>query len=170
MLREIFKELGIPRVVKSDNGPAFISQEFKDFAIEMGFKHQKITPRHPHGNGGCERFMGNINKVVRCAKVMNENWRTQLEFFIKNYRASIHSSTGCTPNDLMSLPDDIELPTLNIQPKPCTNVAKINDAISKKKMQMYADAYQHTKHTELNIGDQVLHKWDHTLSPKRKAQ
>ena len=36
ILKAVFAELGVPQIVMSDNGPAFISAEFKEFAAEMG--------------------------------------------------------------------------------------------------------------------------------------
>ena len=76
ILKAVFAELGVPQIVMSDNGPAFISAEFKEFADEMNFKHQKITPLHPNANGLVESKMKIINKSIRCAQVLKENWKT----------------------------------------------------------------------------------------------
>ena len=54
---QIFREYGLPMELKSDNGPAFKSQEFKDFLKRMGVHHRKITPLNPEANGNCERFL-----------------------------------------------------------------------------------------------------------------
>ena len=40
----IFSRQGIPKVVKSDNGPPFNSNEFAKFASFLGFEHRKVTP------------------------------------------------------------------------------------------------------------------------------
>jgi len=40
-------QFGIPETIRTDNGAAFISREFAQYADYMGFKHHKITPRHP---------------------------------------------------------------------------------------------------------------------------
>jgi hypothetical protein len=37
---ELFDEMGIPAEVKTDNGPAFISKQFAEFAQRKGFKHR----------------------------------------------------------------------------------------------------------------------------------
>ena len=42
---EVFAEFGIPKKVKSDNGPPYNSKEFEQFANYLGFTHQKIN--HP---------------------------------------------------------------------------------------------------------------------------
>ena len=61
-LDRTFSEFGIPDVVRSDNGPPFSSHEFKQFAIELGFRHRKITPLWPRANAEVERFMRTIKK------------------------------------------------------------------------------------------------------------
>ncbi|CAC5394863.1 unnamed protein product [Mytilus coruscus] len=43
LLDKTFSIFGIPKVLKTDNGPPFNSQEFRNFADNMGFKHRKIT-------------------------------------------------------------------------------------------------------------------------------
>ena len=56
-LDRIFAAYGIPKVVKSDNGPRFNGHEFAQFANYLGFKHSKVTPLWPEANGEVERFM-----------------------------------------------------------------------------------------------------------------
>ena len=65
----IFERHGFPEHVKSDNGPAFIAGEFKQFLHRFKIKHIKITPLHPEANGGAEKIMNSINKCIRCAEV-----------------------------------------------------------------------------------------------------
>ena len=43
-LKHHFARYGLPDVLISDNGPPFQSQEFSDFATELGIKHQTISP------------------------------------------------------------------------------------------------------------------------------
>ena len=58
-LDRIFAAYGIPKVVKSNNGPPFNGHEFAQFANYLGFKHRKVTPLWPEANGEVERFMIN---------------------------------------------------------------------------------------------------------------
>ncbi|KAH3790285.1 hypothetical protein DPMN_168481 [Dreissena polymorpha] len=46
----------IPRILKSDNGAPFKSQNFKKFATKYGFKHHRVTPLHQQANGTAEEF------------------------------------------------------------------------------------------------------------------
>ena len=43
-LEIMFCHHGIPISMKTDNGPQFVSQEFKDYMRENGIKHNKSTP------------------------------------------------------------------------------------------------------------------------------
>ena len=35
-------------------GPPFNSEDFKEFAVEKGLQHKKVTPRHPKAQGQVE--------------------------------------------------------------------------------------------------------------------
>ena len=65
MLREIFSRNGIPRVVVSDNGPQFISEEFVKFMAENGICHKKIPPYHPATNGLAERMVQELKLALK---------------------------------------------------------------------------------------------------------
>ena len=48
ILKENFSRYGIPVILKSDNGPAYSSCEFRDFAYSYGFEHITSSPRFSH--------------------------------------------------------------------------------------------------------------------------
>ena len=56
-LARIFAMHGIPRNLRSDNGPPFTSHDFKTFMEEQGIRHQRTTPNWPQANAEAERFM-----------------------------------------------------------------------------------------------------------------
>ena len=61
----IFSTHGIiPKVLKSDNGPSFFSEEFKQYTQEKGIKHRKSTPLWPQGNAEAESFMKPLTKAI----------------------------------------------------------------------------------------------------------
>jgi hypothetical protein len=101
-LDDLFSFVGIPAVLKTDNGPPFNGFKFTKFADYLGFKHRKTTPLHPRGNGLSESFMKNMSKVVRTAKVQGRDWRQVLNEFLRNYRSTPHSTTGVAPSELLS--------------------------------------------------------------------
>ena len=46
VLKEAYSRHGIPVILKSDNGPAYSSMEFKDFAKNYGSEHVTSSPRY----------------------------------------------------------------------------------------------------------------------------
>ena len=54
-LKRMFLAHGLPVSIKSDNGPQFISQDFKEFVKEECIDHSTVTPLWPQANGEIER-------------------------------------------------------------------------------------------------------------------
>lgn len=52
--KSIFARHGIPEVVRSDNGPQFVSGYFQKFSRTWGFSHITSSPRFPQSNGEAE--------------------------------------------------------------------------------------------------------------------
>lgn len=100
-LDRIFSYYGIPHVVKTDNGPPFNGQPFKDFSHYLGFKHRKITPYWPRANAEAERFMKTLKKTITATHTEGKPWSQNLYSFLRNYRASSHGTTQLTPAELM---------------------------------------------------------------------
>ena len=100
-LDAIFTSFGIPKLVKTDNGPPFTSGEFKNFAETLGFTHKLITPYWPQANGEVERFMRTIGKVVRIAKLEQKPLQTEINKCLRNYCTTPHGTTNIPPADLM---------------------------------------------------------------------
>ena len=53
-MKTIFSENGSPGVLITDNGRSFISEDFKQFAIEWFFVHKTSSPHNPKGNAHAE--------------------------------------------------------------------------------------------------------------------
>ena len=54
-LNQMFSMFSIPEVVKTDNGPPFSSDQFRQFASYLVFQHRKITPHWIRANAEAER-------------------------------------------------------------------------------------------------------------------
>lgn len=143
-LDSVFALFGIPDVVKTDNGPPFNGSEFKEFANHLGFKHRKITPLWPQANGEAERFMKTIGKAIRAAHSEHRSWKQELYNFLRDYRATPHSTTNAT-----RVPEIIP---------PAVNKKLIQDNDRKRKEQIIQYAGEKRKATQhqLKIEDQVL--------------
>lgn len=101
VLNRVFALLGLPDVVRTDNGPPFEGAQFQEYLAQLGVKHRKITPQWPQANGDVERFMRTLNKVLRIAVARKEDLEECLQSFLRAYRNTPHSTTKCAPRDLL---------------------------------------------------------------------
>ncbi|NXB50396.1 POK19 protein, partial [Leucopsar rothschildi] len=50
-----FATLGVPKKIKTDNGPAYISHKFQEFLSEWGIEHIHTIPGNSTGQSIVER-------------------------------------------------------------------------------------------------------------------
>ena len=157
---KIFAEFGIPKNLKSDNGPPFTGYEFKNFSKYMGFHHQRITPLHPESNGLVEKFNAGLGKIIHTAKVEGKNWRVELQSYLRNYRATPHLTTNETPANLLFQHRNfrVRLPEMFI--KPHDKQLRKTDTENKNTIKFYADKKNNVKYSDLRVGDKALVKVD----------
>ena len=68
ILKQIFSEQGIPKVVRSDNGPHYASKDYREFANEYGFQIVTSSPHYPRSNGYIESQVKTVKAVLAKAK------------------------------------------------------------------------------------------------------
>jgi hypothetical protein len=161
-LDDAFSLLGIPSGVKTDNGPPFNGSKFREFCQHMGIKHRKIAPENPRANGCAEKFMRNLGKVIRSAASERKDWRAVLNEFLRNYRSTLHASTGVAPAELMfGRARTSRLPNFMSKKSPGGVAEEIvrardRDRRQKEKAKRYADERRRAKNVSLAVGDVVL--------------
>ena len=160
VFRRVFDTYGVPEVVKSDNGPPFNSHKFEEYAREEGFKHRKVTPGWPEANGDVERCMQRIKKTARIGALQGRPIRDEVRRGIRAYRATMHPTTGASPNKLMfgrelrgKLPE-----ARKYTEHPDDAMVRRRDREQKEKMKKYADKRRHTAAMRIKVGDTVLYK------------
>lgn len=154
---KIFASRGTPDRLKTDNGTPFQSEEFKRFSEQLGFKHQKITPYWPEANGVAERFMRNIGKACKCAQIQGRPWKQELYLYLRNYRATPHSSTGVSPATVLNgEPLKTKLPQM--ARAGVDESLRERDFSAKLNMKSYAEGRRNICHSDINVGDVVLMK------------
>ena len=149
---EIFALHRIPDTVVSDNGPQYISQEFADFAKDMGFTHITSSPLYPQANGEVERAVQTAKNILR------KNANPHLGLLA--YR-SAPLANGLTPSEILMgrrLRNKLPLVPENLRPR------KIDQEKLQKKEQEYRERYSdnyNTRHRAVELptlqqGDKVF--------------
>jgi putative transposase len=101
ILDRLIEKHGKPKVIKSDNGPEFISHIMLDWCHNKRIRHQFIQPGKPTQNCFIERFNGSFRKEILDAyvfyslnelKLVTENWMNEYN----TYRPH-DSLNGLTP-------------------------------------------------------------------------
>jgi len=99
--REKFPD-ATPRII-SDNGPQFISKDFKEFIRISGMTHVKTSPYYPQSNGKLERYHKTIKST--CIRVntplsLSDGQRLVTDFVDRYNNRRLHSAIGyVTPAD-----------------------------------------------------------------------
>ena len=73
-LSMIVTELGLPHIIRSDNGPCYNSKEFQQFLQCYSLTHQTSRPNHPRSNGFVERMVGVAKKLMDKAGKEGKPW------------------------------------------------------------------------------------------------
>jgi transposase InsO family protein len=99
-LAELFIHKGIPKHIRSDNGPEFTAKIVRNWLGKLGVETLFIEPGSPWENGYAESFIGKLRDELLNgeiftslleAKVLIENWR------IEYNHVRPHSSLGYRP-------------------------------------------------------------------------
>ena len=96
-LRKLFTAHGVPGQFVSDNGPQFVTDEFRAFMKSNGIKHIKSAPYHPATNGLAERFVQTFKQALCAAITEKKPLSQKLANFLLAYRTTPHAMTGETP-------------------------------------------------------------------------
>lgn len=96
-----FDIYGIPQVIASDNGAAFISKEFKNLIEKNRIRHILTPPYHQAANGIAERYNKTINEALLKYQIeTKKSWDILLPGIVKRYNNTIHRITNETPNNI----------------------------------------------------------------------
>lgn len=94
-----------PRII-SDNGPQFVSREFKNFIRLSGMDHVRTSPFYPQSNGKIERWHRELKEqCIRAQSISSlEEARTRTEAFVGEYNNErLHAALGyITPRDKLA--------------------------------------------------------------------
>lgn len=150
---------GIPKAVRTDNGPQFTSKVFQEYLSTQGTQWISTTPLWPQANGEVERQNRSLLKVLRVAALEGKGWKQELQAFLLAYRSTPHSATGVAPFELMTgrsmrtkLP---QVDGVGVSVGLDDGVRE-RDAVTKLRAKEAADVRRGAKPSPLEVGDAVL--------------
>ena len=167
--------------MRSDNGPPFSSERFREFSVEQNFQHQLHTPRSPQANSEVERLMQTIGSAYERAKLKDKSkWREEISDAIKAKRVTPHPALGgMSPYEVLfgrkmrpgkiaiapwmstNTPQDEEKRFKNIE-------NKLFD--SKQDRKQKYEEQRNVKEHDFRVGDQVLVFLERTRLKKPKYE
>ena len=100
-LADTFCRHGLPNTIKSDNGPQFKSNEFREYCEQQSIIHQKVAAKWAQANGEVEKQNRSLLKRLQIAHAENKPWRTELRKYLTAYRSITHNTTGRSPAELL---------------------------------------------------------------------
>ena len=98
-MRRIFATHGLPLTLVSDNGPAFVGEEFEQFVEKNGVRHILTAPYHPSSNGQAERMVRVFKESMKC--LSEGDVETRLQRLLFAYRMTPNTTTGKSPAELL---------------------------------------------------------------------
>jgi len=155
VLTEIFARFGNPRVLVSDNGPQFVSEEFEGFLKANGIQHSRVAPYYPKANGQVERFHRYLEHSIRAAEIDGFTWTEVLPDILQVYRSTPHAGTKMTPAKVM-LNREITTKLPMVPENERGIVPEERYQQYQEKLRIYADRKRHAEPHGLAVGDIVF--------------
>ena len=125
-LKQLFSIFSLPQHIVTDNGPQFISEEFKQFLWNNDIKHTKTAPKHPASNALAERYVGHWKNSLKKMGKTGESRQSRLNRCLLTYRAT-PTQMGRSPSELL----------MNRQPRVRYNALRFSN--TKEQVKIFQD-------------------------------
>ena len=102
LMEHFICHVGVPRVIHSDQGVQFESELFQELCRLLSVRKTRTTSYYPACDGQAERNLRSMQGMLKV--LVNEDrtdWDTYLPYIGMAFRATVHESTGFSPNFLM---------------------------------------------------------------------
>lgn len=142
LLKSFFARHGIPKIIRSDNGTNYSSDEFKEFVNSWNIKHVTSSPTHSQSNGMVERGIQTFKNMMRKAEYDNKDlYLCTLEYRTTPIDSNIPSPASLLFNrEINSL-----LPNFNIFKKEEGKLAETKVALKEKQIKQKSNYDRTTK-------------------------
>ena len=146
-----FRDLGVPAVIRSDNGPQFRS-DFSDFCSKKGIKHETSSPYNPQSNGLAESAVKNIKHLLLKCSMTGQDFGEALHAWRNVPRADGYSPAML----LFGKRQHTKLPTLPFQHMLVDRFAAHSTKALALKSTLAEFDKRTTKRPTLSKGDRVI--------------
>ncbi|KAK1334887.1 hypothetical protein QTO34_004458 [Cnephaeus nilssonii] len=102
ILEDIFPRFGLPKVIGSDNGPAFVAQVSQGLARVLGINWKLHCAYHPQSSGQVERMNRTLKETMTKLSIETgfSDWTALLPYALFRAR-NTPNSVGLTPFELL---------------------------------------------------------------------
>ena len=98
-LRKMMTNFGLIDRLVTDNGPQYISEDFRNFLKMNGIEHTLSPPYHPSTNGQAEAYVKTFKRMFsKCNPTLS--LQEKIDQVLRCYRNTPHTTTGKTPSEL----------------------------------------------------------------------
>lgn len=158
VLEEVFEREGYPQNMKSDNGPPFNGDDYKQYCLDRGINTIYSTPLYPQQNGLAESCMKVVNKAMSAASASGKSYGEELSAAIHAYNAACHSVTGVPPEEVMTGRKIKRRLPLLFRGKATfdDNLLNARDMQSKLEGKKREDAKRGARQCRIKLGDTVI--------------
>ena len=78
LLKDMFSEHGIPKVLCSDNNPQYVSAQFTEFCTSGSITHETSSPHYLLSNGFAKAYVKSMKHALQCTKYSSTNLQLAL--------------------------------------------------------------------------------------------
>jgi len=102
LVERVFLTYGVPLQLLSDRGAEFEGRIFREVCEMMGVDKLRTTSYKPSTNGALERMHRTLNTMLgKMVEEKQRDWDAHVAYALAAYNATVHSSTGFSPNRLL---------------------------------------------------------------------
>ena len=102
IVKEWINKYGAMERLHSDQGRNFESAVVKELCATYGILKSHTTPRHPEGNGQCERFNRTLHNLLQTLSQEEKlRWPKHIQGLVYCYNTTPHAATGYSPYYLL---------------------------------------------------------------------
>jgi len=107
LAKDVFKILGPPRILQSDNGKEFTAEIIKNVCSTLNITIKHGRPRHPQSQGQVERLNQTIGRGFTKLlwdsnnQLQRKDWINIVDVFVTSYNSTVHRAHYHTPHQAL---------------------------------------------------------------------